>query len=79
MFVLKEFVSFEILLLATIAHWFCKLCDYLQIPTSPWKVTTHDMQTNQYKHLLVPAVGPAFIYISSVLSLKGNLIQQVVM
>ena len=24
-----------------------------------WKVTTHDMQTSQYGHLLVPAVWPA--------------------
>ena len=42
------------------------------------KVTTHDMQTSKYKHLLVPAVGLAFVYMSSVVGLKSKFVQQVV-
>ena len=38
-------------------------------------LTTHDRQTSQCKQLLVPAVRPAFVFMSGVLSLKGKFIQ----
>ena len=50
--------------------------DFVNFPTT-WrskftlKVMTHDMQTSQCKHLLVPAVWPVFVCMSSVLGLTS--------
>ena len=37
-----------------------------------WKVMTDDMQTSQYKYLLVPAVWPVFVYMSGILGLYSE-------
>ena len=51
--------------------------DFVNFPTTcrlkfTLNVTTHDMQISQYKHLLVPAVWPVFVYMSGVLGLYSK-------
>ena len=43
------------------------------------KIKTDEMQTSQFKHLMVPAVWPGSVFMSSFVSLKlGKFIQKVV-